>query len=102
MRIGLGWGVGSRAETKRLRVFLWEDEIWILLELADPLSPDPDASRQAVEASAASPPLSLVLSSTQRSWGMTAIALQASTPLGCYETLWRRSPTSITIHHVQP
>lgn len=50
MRIGLGWGVGSRAEKKYLRVFLWEDENWIPLELSDPLSPAPDTSRQAMEA----------------------------------------------------
>lgn len=49
MRIGLGWGVGSGAEKKYLRVFLWEDENWIPLELADPLSHDPDVSRQAME-----------------------------------------------------
>lgn len=80
MRIGLGWGVGSRAEKKCLRVFLWEDENRIPVELADPLSPDPDASRKAVEGLQHPPGLSLALSSTQRSWGIAATALQASTP----------------------
>lgn len=80
MRTGLGWGVGRRAQGKYLRVFLWEDEIWIPLELADPLSPDPDVSH---ESSAASPPLSFALSSTQGSWGRTARALQALAPLSC-------------------
>lgn len=50
MRIGLGWGVGSGAEKKCPRVFLWKDENCIPLELADPLSPDPGASWQAKEA----------------------------------------------------
>lgn len=50
MRIRLGWGVGSGAEKKCLRVFLWKYENWIPPELADPLSPDPDASWQPIEA----------------------------------------------------
>lgn len=49
MRAGLGWGVGSSTQGKHLRVFLWEDEIWIPLELAGPLSPDPDVSQQAMK-----------------------------------------------------
>lgn len=77
MRTGVGWGVGRRAQGKHLRVFLWEDEIWIPLELADPLNPDPDVSH---DGSAASPPVNFALSSTQTSWGMTARALQALTP----------------------
>lgn len=77
MRTGVGWGGGRRAQGKRLRGFLWEDEIWIPLEMGYPLIPDPDVSH---DGSAASPPVNFATSSTQGSWGMTARALQALTP----------------------
>lgn len=92
MRIGLGWGVGSTAEKKPLRVFLWEAENWI------PLAGRSIELFQAGQGgSAASPPLSLTLSSIQRCWEMTETALPALIPTICGEE--PPSPVPFAVYH---
>lgn len=61
MRTELGWGVGSKAEKKPLKFFLWEAENWIAL-VGTSIEPCSGLFLAGHESSAASPPWSLPLS----------------------------------------